>query len=330
MTVIGGHTDYNGGLVLSAPLSLGTAVAIGRNGTGVTRLFSDREPQVVQTRAGELPTDPGAFWTRYVLGVLLDLGLGGVGLDVSICSDLPMRRGLASSAALTVAIALAGAQLAGLQASKRELAPLCQQAERTHVGVHCGLLDPYTALHAVAGHGLLVDCATQTHEVVRLPPDLALIVCDSGTDRQLARSLYNVRRAECQQVADALRRPSLRSVELADLEPLRRTMPVQARRAEHVIREIQRVEPFCHALRAADYASTKQIMAEAHRSCRELFECSHPELDVLVERATAHPGCVGARLTGAGWGGATVNLVLLSAVNDFLEIVGPGRCRVVV
>jgi galactokinase len=321
VTIIGGHTDYNGGLVVSAPLSIGTTVALEKNASGIIRLISNLEREPVRLRAGELSSHLPSFWTRYVVGVLLEMGLGDIGLDVSVWSDLPMRRGLASSAALTVATALTAARLVGHQQPPLELALLCQRAEWKHVGVPCGLLDPYTALHAEPGQLLRIDCAAKTHEHVNLPPDLAIVICDSGTDRQLTGSLYKVRQAECQQVAEALGQRLLRGATLEELEPLRDRLPLPTRRAEHFIREMDRVEQFCKAMKIRDYASVKSIMVAAHESCRDLFECSHVKLDVLVKRAIAHPGCVGARLTGAGWGGCTVNFVFRNQVKSFGEAV---------
>jgi len=317
VTIIGAHTDYNGGCVISAALAHGTSVSVGESGGRRLRLFSDGHGGPVELTPGEVSQDPNASWTRYVTGVLNELGLPDRALDVSISSTLPAGRGLASSAALTVATALAVAY-ASAPRSRLELAMLCQRAE-AHAGVHCGLLDPYTSLHAEANKLLCIDCAGQTHEYIEFPANLAVVICDSGLGRELAKSQYSLRRKECQQAAAALGHRWLRDATLEELRTLDQGLALPARRAEHVVREIERVKIFSDALRRRDYGSVRRIMQEAQASCRDLLECSTPELDFLVSAAAGLPGCVGARITGAGWGGATVNLVFKELVRQFCQ-----------
>ena len=298
-------------------------MAIGRNEGQIVRLISDQEPKLVELAAGSLSDSADSNWTRYIVGTLIELNCGTMGLDISVSSDVPMRRGLASSAALTVATALSLTKLMQLKPASLDLALTCQRVEQKYLGVSCGLLDPYTALHGKANHLLLVDCAEQSHEQLSFPSSLGLVVCDSQVDRQLSRTLYNIRRSECQQVANALSRPWLRGATFAQLDALRERLPIQTRRAEHVLNEIDRVIQFCRALHTEDYQSIHQIMAEAHRSCRVLFECSHPKVDALVDRASQHGGCLGARMTGGGWGGATISIVYKDQMENFCRDVSP-------
>lgn len=180
---------------------------MGVSNRSLVRLVSDQQPEFVSLSIDQLRTGVKASWTRYIIGVLLECGCADRGLNISVCSDVPMGRGLASSAALTVATAAAACKLRGHRGAPADLATLCQRVEHDHLGVRCGLLDPYTALHGKERRLLLLDCVEKSHRELILPPEIALIICDSGTDRQLSKSLYNDRRAECQMVAEALGRP---------------------------------------------------------------------------------------------------------------------------
>jgi galactokinase len=315
VNIIGAHTDHNKGRVLSAALPLGTLVSIRRNGLTLMRIASDQESSMAEFPRGHISTSPALFWTRYVVGVLLEMEINE-GLDIYISSDLPMQKGLASSAALTIATAEAAASLTRKR-SLPEQATLCQRVEQKYVGVNCGLLDQYTAVHARAGSLLQIDCATICHDYVTFIKEIDIVVSDSGICRQLRTSPYNLRQMECQQVAAVLKKKSLRDVTVHDLCALKNLMPVAAKRAEHVLNESKRVDSLALSLRIKDYKSIGKIMMQSHQSCRDLYECSTPELDFLVNTAASLPGCIGTRLTGAGWGGATINLVLRTHTQEF-------------
>jgi galactokinase len=290
------------------------------------RLFSEQQPGMLTLSPGELASDEKARWSRYLVGVLLEMDLANLGLDVYISSTLPMQRGLASSAAITVAFA-AAVQHMSCDDHIIDMPALCQRVEQIHVGVQCGPLDQYSVFHATSGNLLLIDCATLTHCHVPFPEGLSIVVCDSGIRRELRNSRYNARRAECQQLAQLLGRPTLRGVTVAEMERVRVHAPVLFRRGEHVARENERVKQMVSAIERGDLAEAKGIMVRAHRSCRDLYECSSPELDFLVNTAAGLPGCVGARLTGAGWGGSTINIVLHEDVPEFCRVMAAEYAR---
>lgn len=271
VNLIGEHTDYSGGLVLPAAVELGLTV-VGEPGGEAIELASD-----------QFPADAG--WRRYVDAVAAELNLAGrpsVGFRGRVLADLPAGAGLASSAALEVAVALALCEAGGFDVDRLELAELCRRAEERAVGVPCGLMDQAAALLARAGHALLLDCGSLEHRHVRFPDDLELLVVDSGSPRRLAETGYARRRAE---------------VEAGD-----------PRRLRHVRSENERVSEVVAALEAGDRDTLGRAFAASHASLRDEFEVSTPELDALVVAALAS-GAVAARMTGAGFGGSIVALV---------------------
>jgi galactokinase len=267
VNLIGEHTDYTGGLVLPVAIPLGISV-IGRPGGEAVELESDR--------FGE-----GEGWRRYVDAVAGRLG-AGAGFRGSIVSDLPSGAGLASSAALEVAVALALCEANELTMDRLELAELCRRAEEQAVGVPCGLMDQAASLLARAGHALLLDCGTLEYRHVPFPPELELLVADSGSHRRLEDSGYAQRRAE---------------VEAGEPHRLR-----------HVHSENERVREVAAALENGDRGALARAFAASHASLRDDFEVSTPELDRLVEAALAG-GALAARMTGGGFGGSIVAVV---------------------
>ena len=271
VNLIGEHTDYTGGLVLPVALHLGITV-VGEPGGDEIELTSDR-----------FDADEG--WQRYVTAVAGELR-ATVGFRGRIVSDLPAAAGLASSAALEVAVALALCHAGGLEIDRLELAELCRRAEERAVGVPCGLMDQAASLLARAGHALLLDCGTREHRHVRFPAELELLVADSGSPRRLRESGYAQRRAE---------------VEAGD-----------PRRLRHVRTENERVGEVAAALEAGDHDALGRAFAASHASLRDDFEVSTPELDALVKAALG-AGALAARMTGAGFGGSIVALVQTGA-----------------
>lgn len=237
-----------------------------------------------------------------------------------IGSSLPENAGLSSSAAIELASAwaLLGEAAAGVDAL--ELAQICQRAEIAYVGVQSGLVDQFASSCGVAGAALLLDCRSTEWRTVTVPEGLALVVCHTGSPRRLGSSEYNIRRAQCEAAVEGIRRVdpavrSLRDVSAALLAAARGGLdPVVSRRAEHVIAENDRVLATLAAFDAGDLAGVGEAFAASHASLRDLFEVSSPQLDALVEIAAAVPGVVAARMTGAGFGGCTVNLVHAEAV----------------
>jgi galactokinase len=299
VNLIGEHTDYTGGFVLPMAVHLGTTVEVSPGGDRV-RLRSDDQVEPV-----DLPldaTDPVAVeppWGRYVAGVVAELRPRS-GADGSVATTLPIGAGLSSSAALEVAVALA----LGFEGSTVDLARLCRRAEQRASGVPCGIMDQLAAAAGVAGHALLIDCTTEQFVPVPVPEGVDVVAVDSGERRSLAGSAYAERRSACEQ-AEAVVGP-LRFATVEDLGGI--GDPVVRRRARHVVTENARVMAFVDALRAGERRALGELMAGSHASLRDDFDVSTPVLDDLVVRLRATPGVIGARLTGAGFGGCVVAL----------------------
>jgi galactokinase len=325
--LLGNHTDHNGGLVLSAAIDRTTCVAAVSNKTDRVRVWSEN------MRSGDDFTIPHidplsrGSWPNYVRAAvagLIEAGVAVGGLDAAIVSDVPLGGGLSSSASLECAMAMAVVGLFGESCSRcpagMELAELLQRFEHRMVGVACGILDQFSSIFGRYGHALFLNCDTLDNDSTPLgtnPP--AIVVCDSGVARQLATGKYNERRNECDAALESIRQlcgggrayHSLSDLLLPEfLECQDKLNPVLARRVRHVLTENDRVlRGFQLLQQSGDIYGFAQLMFHSHQSSREDFENSSNELDALVEIASHLPGCLGAKLSGAGWGGCTVNLV---------------------
>ena len=307
VNLIGDHTDHTGGLVLPMAIDLGTTITGARRGEVVSLASSvERDPAVVPIDVID-PTTVAPGWARYVAGVVAELR-PDVGFHGAVTTTLPIGAGLSSSAALEVAVALA----LGLEGSSLELAQLCQRAEQRASGVPCGIMDQLASAAGIAGHALRIDCTALTLTPVPVQDDLEVLVVDSGEPRALAASAYGERVATC------------RAAE-AEIGPLRAATPEDAarieddtvrRRARHVITENARVDDFAAALAAGDRPGLRALMAASHASLRDDFEVSTPALNGFVDALTSIDGVIGARLTGAGFGGCVVALVERGAPID--------------
>jgi galactokinase len=268
-------------------------------------------------------------WSNYVRGVVkaMQARIPDLrGADLLIDGDVPMGSGLSSSAALEVAVGYAFQIMNTADLLGEELALLCQGAENTFVGMRCGIMDQFIAALGQADNALLIDCRDLSYRVVPLPADVRVVVCDSAVRHQLAASGgYNERRAQCEEAVALLRQvlpriTALRDVTLADLERHGHLLSTTVlARARHVVTENQRVLESEAALLAGDLPRFGELMAASHRSMRDDYEVSVPEIDLLVELAGKIPGCYGARLTGGGFGGSTVNLLAPDAVEPFTQ-----------
>jgi galactokinase len=329
VNLIGEHTDYNEGFVLPSAIDLEIRLAV-----AVTR---DRRAEVTLLASGEQGgfdlDDPGprqGTWIDYLAGTAWSMGAAGLplrGFRAVLDSTLPMSAGLSSSAALELAAALALLDEEAIGSEPTDpmsLARIAQRAENEYVGVQCGLMDQFAVSHGRAGAAMLLDCRSLEYRVVPLPlAGHELVVCDSGAPRRLAASEYNVRRAQCDQgvAAMATFEPQVRS--LRDVDPAMldrhaaRLDPLVRRRCEHVVRENERVLAAAVALEAGDLRTIGELFAASHASLRDLFEVSSGQLDALIEIATGVEGTAGARMTGAGFGGSTVNLVRRDALDRF-------------
>ncbi|MCH8960520.1 MAG: galactokinase, partial [Bacteroidetes bacterium] len=291
------------------------------------RLRSLNFDEEVVLRLGKLPETPPAHWATYVGGVLCELHRRGEvtsGMELLLFGDVPLGAGLSSSAALTVAVAVAVETLTGSPRDPVETARLCRHVEHTYVGVQCGIMDPFVARLGRAGHALFLDCRSLDYRHIPLPLDQASIVLvDSGVKRQLAGSKYNERRAECAEAVAHFQQhdPSIQA--LRDVTPAlfaqgRAGLPERIqRRAQHVIEENARVLEAVRCLEAGDLQGFGMCMNRSHASLRDLYEVSCLELDFLAETAQQTPGVLGARMTGGGFGGCTVNLVEKLAAEGF-------------
>jgi galactokinase len=308
VNLIGEHTDYNGGPVLPVATAERTVVAVGRAEPGSLEAISSRDGSVVRI---DLREGRPAGWTAYLAGVVRVLGRDG-GARFAVESDVPAGAGLASSAALTVAAAKAASLLDGTRLSPRQLAGVAFRAEHDHVGVHCGIMDHMSAALARPGRALLLECASLATSYVPLRGRFLLV--DTGVRRDLAAGALNERRTECEAAVARLKLELpellwLASWPAAWLPRLKRALPEPLRsRALHVVGETARTRFGAQLLARGRLKRFGELLFESHESCRRLYECSTPELDLVVA-AARRAGALGARLTGAGWGGAVLVLV---------------------
>jgi galactokinase len=326
--LLGAHLDYSGGCVMPVALSKGTCAILVPRSDDRLRMCSAKFPgQDVELALSELRPHRAAIWSAYLEGaVYMARERWGVmpGLDIYVDADLPMARGLSSSASVQ-SVALFGlAQLLGLEAPVSELIELANRSETEYVGVQCGPLDPTAIFLGKQDYILHYDCWDGSFHHLPMPAEkVAIAVMDSGVKRELAGSAFNQRVQECarslQQLQVALPHLThLAQLSADELEAQRGLLdPVQQRRCEHVVSEVSRTRHASEALRAGRLDVFGLAMSEAHVSLRELYEVSTPELDALVEAALAIPGCYGSRLTGAGFGGCTVAILDPAAVDDF-------------
>jgi galactokinase len=317
VNLIGEHTDYNEGFVLPIAIDR-TVVVLGAPADRATvRVYSTHFEARDEWRV-DAPRRTGRDeWRDYVRGVgwaLLEAGYELRSAELGILGDVPPDVGLSSSAALEVAVAGALCAVSGIEVEREQLAMLCQKAENQFVGVQCGIMDQLAATCSRAGHSLLIDCRSLEMEQVPLTDSVAIVVVDSKVPRRLGGTAYNERREECAAAAQALGVETLRTATERNVEGL--SEPLK-RRARHVVSENMRVREVVNALRPRDLRSVGELMYESHASLRDDFEVSTPELDLLVELASRTDGVIGARLTGAGFGGCTVNLVERDAIERF-------------
>lgn len=316
VNLIGEHTDYNDGFVLPTAIS---------DGTWVLAAESSRESRIVSLQEGEAApfsartVAPGQTegWVRYVAGVAWALG-GASEINALVGTDLPLGSGLSSSAALEVAFAKVWDYLDGKGLTPIETALACQRAEHGMVGVLCGVMDQMASSMGEAGCALSIDVRSLEVEAVPLPPMLSIAVCDTGMPRTLAGSVYNARRRECEQACEALGVQSLRDAE-AHMTKLATLEQILGKRASHVVMENRRCRDMALALRSQDRERIGRLMAESHGSLRNNYQVTTVELDEMASAASGAAGCWGARMTGAGMGGACVALVETGFVEQFVE-----------
>ena len=305
VNLIGEHTDYSGGLALPAAIELGVTVEVDDAAPTVTLTSRQFGPAAPFAPDGGGTSASG--WARYAQAVAAELAALGrppVGLAGTVSSDLPAGAGLSSSAAVEVAIALALCAVADFELEPLELALACQRAELRAVGVPCGILDQAGSVLGRRGAAILLDCGTLEHRLVAVPETAALVVLESGVERQLEGSGYATRRAELEQALRLVGADRSTQLELEDLDGLD---PLSLRRLRHVVTENERVVRFSAALEAGDLRAAGRLLSESHASLRDDYEVSTPEVDALV-RGAEDAGAFGARMVGGGFGGSVLAL----------------------
>jgi galactokinase len=341
INLIGEHTDYNDGFVLPMAIDRYVAIAFGPRSDRVLRVHSSEFQQTreisletLERRAAEPARRSGrGGWFGYIAGVawaMLGAGQRLPGADMAIAGDLPLGVGLSSSAALEIAVARALSDVAGISWDPRIAARLAQRAEHEFAGVACGIMDQLSVAAAREGHALLIDCRSLEFRDVAIPESARIVVFDSGVPRELTASAYNDRRAACERVVAAMHKRhswvhALRDADDALLAEVAGSLdPVDVRRASHVIAENRRPLELATAFEAIDLDRAGRLMMHSHASLRDLYEVSSPELDALVDLAIEQPGCSGARLTGAGFGGCAIALVEAGSVERVMSSVEIG------
>jgi galactokinase len=333
VNLIGEHTDYNDGFVLPAAIDRSIAFAGRKRADRLVRVHSLDFDASVEFDLEDIQKDGKNPWSNYIRGVSKYLEEDGhrlSGADMVFGGDVPREAGLSSSAAVEVGTAAFWKNLLRLEVDRVYLVKLSRKAENQFVGVPCGIMDQFISALGRKNHALFLDCRDLSYRHVPLRDDVKIVVCNSGVKRALAQSEYEVRLNQCRQaVAQIASRglavKSLRDVAPADLEAARSALSgILFRRARHVISENQRVLEAVKVLESGDLERFGQLMNASHESLRDDYEVSSKELDVLVELAWKQPGVLGARMTGAGFGGCTVNLVRQEAAEAFAEAVRRG------
>lgn len=331
VNLIGEHTDYNDGYVMPAAINLACGVAIEARNDRTLVIHSANATGEARVHLDHLPAKRTGHWTDYVIGIAAALERVGFllpGANLYIQSEVPLGSGLSSSAALETSVAYALLDSAGYPIELRKLALLCQRVENEYVGARCGIMDQFIACFGKSGHALLLDCRSLDFRLLRVPDQARLVICNTMVKHELASSAYNLRRGECEEAVRLLAAKvpgvrALRDVSKRELEDNRSALPATIyKRACHVIEENDRVLRAASALEAGDLTLFGELMAESHLSLKNSYEVSCQELDLMVEIANRTSGVYGARMTGGGFGGCTVNLVRAETAADFARQVG--------
>lgn len=326
VNLLGEHVDYNDGFVLPAAIDRATYIAFSVAEPGVeysTILAADFGEQTTFTLESihsHTDADGTALseWASYPAGVawsLTEAGLAILPMQAVFASDIPRGAGLSSSSSVEMAFAVAWSALGGWSIPPMQLALLAQRAENKYVGVNCGIMDQFASACGVADKLLLLDCRSLEWQTLPIPENIAIVIADTSVRRKLTSSEYNARRQACEEAVRILSQDlpgirALRDVSVADFNRFSHKLPLLVeKRARHVVEEVERSLRAIPLLQQGDIQAFGEIMNQCHASLRDLYEVSIPELNVMAEIAQSLSGCLGARLTGAGFGGCTVNLV---------------------
>lgn len=333
VNLIGEHTDYNEGFVMPAAIGFSTFVTVSPRDDRKVSLFSENFTEEVEFDLDDPNLQATGHWSDYPKGVAVTLGRAGYGLKgakLRIHSEVPIGSGLSSSAAIEVATCYALVRNSALKVEPVEIAKLCQRAENEFVGMRCGIMDQFASCRGEAGRALMLDCRSLDHKLLPLPQETRLVICNTMVKHALAASAYNKRRAECEagvrHFAQSLPNVrALRDVTEADLKRYGSDLSeVVYRRCRHVITENARVLEAAEALEHGDLETFGRLMNESHGSLRDDYEVSCKEVDLMVELARDGEVVYGARMTGGGFGGCTINLVNAENVAEFERTVAQG------
>jgi galactokinase len=319
--LMGSHTDYNLGLVLTLPIDRDTWIAARPRADRMVRLFSLNLDACSTFDLDQLTPAPGRAWCNYARGVASVLqaeGLALRGLDAVIHSTVPVGGGLSSSAALECAVATLFEALGGWRLDPIRKALLCQRAENAFVGVNCGILDQFTACVGQAGCALLLDCRDLSSQPVQLAENLQVVICDTRSQRTLAASAYAQRRAQCEEGARWLGIASLREITPEAFHARAHELPAEvARRCRFIVEETDRAPRLATALAGGDRPAIRELTAASFHGACELFHISVPAMGVMMDAMLGAPGVIGARQAGAGFGGCMVAFIERGQLEPF-------------
>jgi galactokinase len=339
VNLLGEHVDYNNGFVMPAAINRATYIAFSPSVSNQTTVISaDYNEQAVfspetlltKTQPNGSPLPEWAFYPAGVAWALKENGLDVRSMQAVFASDVPRGSGLSSSASIEIAFALAWQTLGGWLSPPMQLALLGQRAENEYIGVNCGIMDQFASTCGEKDRLLYLDCQSLAYQTLPLPKNLAIVVADTTIRRKLTDGEYNKRRAACNEAVRLLQDDlptirSLRDVALADFNNLAAKLPTEVQqRARHVVDELERTKQAVALLEIGDLSTFGELMNACHASLRDYYAVSCPELDLMVEVAQSLPWCYGARLTGAGFGGCTVNLVAHEQVDRFTKFLADG------
>jgi galactokinase len=330
VNLIGEHTDYTGGFVMPMAIDFQTMAVVSAREDGRATFYSANYDEEVSFEGAPLARSPRGHWSDYPAGVLWSLQRESIvpgGFNMSLAGDVPLGAGLSSSASVEVATAMALLALAGVRLPLEVVAPLCRRAENEYVGAKSGIMDQFAVAGCVAHRAMLLDTRSLMYDLLPLPEEVRVVICNSMVRHAVATGEYGDRSSEVEAGQAVLQRERprvklLRDATLEDLEACRSMMSFASyKRCRHIITENARVLEAREALLQGDMRRFGALMMEAHTSVRDDFEASCAEVDVLVDIANQQEECFGARITGGGFGGCSVNVVRTVAVEGFVETV---------
>jgi len=323
VNLIGEHTDYSEGFVMPLAINRHTWIAVRPRSDRMVVLHSMDHDQTTTFDLDRLDKDKG--WQEYpksVAWALQEDGYKLTGWEGTTICDVPLGAGLSSSASYELAVAAAFSAVSGFPWDARTMAILSQKAENQWVGVHCGIMDQMISALGQEDHAVLIDCRSLETTLLPLPPGTSVVILDTATRRGLVDSAYNARRQQCEEASALFGVPVLRDVDSATLAVKGATLPdLTLRRARHVITENERTLQAADAMKRGDATALGKLMNESHDSLRDDFEVTNNELNVIVDISRTNPGCLGARMTGAGFGGCAVALVEADRAREFVAAV---------